>query len=172
MQWNGAGKRRGGHRWGLLGRREHVSINVPGNAWNLDCWWINLNSTDSHREAWRVGLRYEIRHKIGEFFKLSSLCCCLIISSDTNIIEERFIAYTHFSYFYNWMLNIYRAHLSDIWSPSKSGSSSFGTKGFSSLPKHAFLPSQCWTSITSALVHSWTGPGKMQVFTYFLGVVY
>lgn len=159
MQWNGAGKRRWGHRWGLVGRREHVSVNVPGNDWNLDCWWINLNRADSCREAWRVGLRYEMRHKKGELFKLSSLCCCLITSSDTNIIEERFIACTRFSYFYNWMLNIhFWAHLSGIWSPSKSGSSSFGTKTFSSLHKHASLLPQWWTSNTLALVHSWTGP--------------
>lgn len=133
---------------------------VPGNAWNLYCRWINLTRADSCREAWRVGLRYETRHKKGELSKLSSLCCCLIISSDINIIEERFMVCTHFSSLDNWMLNTHRAYLPDIWSPSKLGRSSFGTKDFSSLPKHASLPSRWWTSNTLALVHLWTVPGQ------------
>lgn len=148
---------------------------VPRNAWNLYCWWINLTRDDSCREAWRVGLKYEMKHKKGELSKLSSLCYCLIITSDTNITKERFIMCTRLSSLDNWMLNTHRAHLPDIWSPSKLGSSSFGTKDFSSLPKHASFPPRWWTSTTLALVHLWTVPGQTtgdRCAFNFLGVSY
>lgn len=137
----------------LMWRGEQVIVNVwtcsfLGNAWNLYCWWINLTRADSCREARRVGLRHETRHKKEELSKLLSLYCCLIISFDKNIIEERFMGCTHFSSSDNWMLNAHRAHLPDIWSPSKSGSRCLVTNDFSSLPVHASFPPWWWTSNT------------------------